>query len=238
MPPPYSVKRKAEILIVDDHPIVRQGISQLIDREPDLHVCGEASNAAETLSVCQSCRPDLAIIDLSLTGISGLELVKQLRSRFPAMAILMMSMHDETVYAERCLRAGANGYLMKQEATATVLSAIRTVLKGEFHLSERMRSLMLQQRINGMSSDSPIAGLTATEFEVFNQIGKGLGVAEIARQLNRSASTIETHRANIKRKLNIGTNSELVLYAYNRLNEANPGSDLVDAAISRSSENR
>lgn len=216
---PFNTQRKANILIVDDHPIVRQGISQLIDREGDMHVCAEASNAEEALAACQAQNPDLAIVDLSLTGVSGLELVKQLRIRCPAIAILMMSMHDETLYAERCLRAGANGYLMKQEATTTVLSAIRAVLKGELHLSERMRTLLLQQRISGQTSDSPVAGLTATEFEVFSQIGKGLGIAEIAKRLNRSASTIETHRANIKRKLDIGTNSELVLYAYNRLNE-------------------
>ncbi len=220
---PYNEQHKAKILVVDDHPIVRQGISQLIDREPDLHVCGEASGAEEALSACQSSLPDLAIVDLSLTGVSGLELVKQLRSRYAGLAILMMSMHDETIYAERCLRAGANGYLMKQEATVTVLSAIRAVLRGEFHLSERMRTLLLQQRLAGQTSGSPIAGLTAAEFEVFTQIGKGLGVAEIAKQLNRSASTIETHRANIKRKLDIASNSELVLYAHNRLNETNPG---------------
>lgn len=217
---PYSKQHKARILVVDDHPIVRQGISQLIDREADLQVCGEASNAEEALAACQSSRPDLAIVDLSLTGVSGLKLVKQLRIRFPALAVLMMSMHDETVYAERCLQAGANGYLMKQEATTTVLSAIRAVLRGELHLSERMRGVLLQQRISGQASTSPIAGLTATEFEVLSQIGKGLGIAEIAKCLNRSASTIETHRANIKRKLDIGTNSELVLYAHNRLNAA------------------
>jgi DNA-binding NarL/FixJ family response regulator len=215
----YSAQHKARILVVDDHPIVRQGISQLIDREADMQVCGEASNAEEALAACQADRPDLAIVDLSLTGVSGLKLVKQLRNRFPALAMLMMSMHDETVYAERCLQAGANGYLMKQEATTTVLSAIRAVLRGELHLSERMRGLLLQQRISGQASASPISGLTATEFEVLSQIGKGLGIAEIAKRLNRSASTIETHRANIKRKLDIGTNSELVLYAHNRLNE-------------------
>ena len=212
-----AIKRR--VLVVDDHPIVRQGISQLIDREADMQVCGEAADAEEALGACQSCQPDLAIVDLSLTGVSGLKLVKQLRNRCPGLAILMMSMHDETVYAERCLQAGANGYLMKQEATATVLSAIRAVLKGELHLSERMRGLLLQQRITGQASSSPIAGLTATEFEVFGHIAKGLGINEIARQLNRSASTIETHRSNIKRKLDIATNSELVLYAYNRLNE-------------------
>ena len=211
---------RARIIIVDDHPIVRQGISLLINREPDLHVCCEASNSEEALRACASCEHDIAIVDLSLTGVSGLELVKQLRSRCPALAILMMSMHDETIYADRSLRAGANGYLMKQEATTTVLFAIRAVLKGEFYLSERMRSLILQQRITGQASDSPIACLTATEFEVFNQLGMGLGIGEIARQFNRSASTIETHRANIKRKLNLSTNYELVLFAFNWLNGA------------------
>ncbi len=218
----FSAQRKARILVVDDHPIVRQGISQLIDRESDMQTCAEAADAEEALAACRSSRPDLAIVDLSLTGTSGLQLVKQLRSRFPAVAILTMSMHDETIYAERCLQAGANGYLMKQEATATVLSAIRTVLRGELHLSERMRTLLLEQRISGQPSSSPVAGLTATEFEVFSRIAKGLGVPEIARQLNRSASTIETHRANIKRKLDIATNSELVLYAHNRLHQADP----------------
>lgn len=216
---PFNAQHKARILVVDDHPIVRQGISQLIDREADMQVCGEASNAEEALAACQSRQPDLAIVDLSLTGVSGLKLVKQLRVRFPSVAILMMSMHDESVYAERCLQAGANGYLMKQEATSTVLSAIRAVLRGELHLSERMRGMLLQQRLTGQASSSPIAGLTATEFEVFSQIGKGLGIAEIAKRLNRSASTIETHRANIKRKLDISTNSELVLYAHSRLND-------------------
>lgn len=220
----FNAQHKARILIVDDHPIVRQGISQLIDREADMQVCAEAATAEEALAACQSDLPDLAIVDLSLTGVSGLKLVKQLRNRFPAVAILMMSMHDETVYAERCIQAGAKGYLMKQEATATVLSAIRTVLKGGLYLSERMQGMLLQQRITGQTTSSPIAGLTAAEFEVFSHIAKGLGINDIARQLNRSASTIETHRANIKRKLDIATNSELVLYAYNRLNEIDRGS--------------
>lgn len=216
----FSEQHRARILIVDDHPIVRQGLSLLINREADLRVCCEASNAEEALAACQGCPHDVAIVDLSLSGISGLELVKQLRHRFPAMAILMMSMHDETLYAERSLRAGANGYLMKQEATATVLLAIRAVLKGGFHLSERMHSLILQQRISGRAPDSPIACLTATEFEVFNQLGMGLGIGEIARQMNRSSSTVETHRANIKRKLDISNNYELVLFAFNWAKDA------------------
>ena len=204
-----------KILIVDDHPIVRQGVSLLINHEADLQVCCEASNAEEALNACARCHHDLALVDLSLTGVSGLELVKQLRTRYPDMALLMMSMHDETVYAERALRAGANGYLMKQEATETVLGAIRGVLAGEFHLSDRMHDQILKQRINGARSHSPISGLTATEFEVFNQLGMGLGVAEIAKRFNRSASTIESHRANIKRKLDVATNYELVLLAFN-----------------------
>src|SRR5512133_1001580 len=128
MPTQYNAQPRARILIVDDHPIVRQGISQLIDREADMQVCGEASSAEEALAVCQAGTFELAIVDLSLVGVSGLKLVKQLRSRLPDLAILIMSMHDESIYAERCIQAGANGYLMKQEATTTVLSAIRAVL--------------------------------------------------------------------------------------------------------------
>ncbi len=216
----FNECNKAKILVVDDHPILRQGISLLINREPDLHACCEAGNAEEALGACLSCRHDMVIVDHSLPGISGLELVKQLHDRDPALAILMVSMHDETIYAERALRAGAKGYLMKQEATTSILFAIRSILKGKLYISERMRSLILQQRIAGQSSDSPIIGLTATEFEVFHQLGIGLGIAEIARQLNRSSSTIDTHRANIKRKLHISTNNELVIFASNWSKEA------------------
>ncbi|MGE5386054.1 MAG: response regulator [Betaproteobacteria bacterium] len=210
--------RKAKILIVDDHPIVRQGIAMLINREPGLDACCEASDAQQAIAANLACPHDLAIVDLSLAGASGLELVKQLRAKFHGLAILMMSMHDEAVYAERALRAGAHGYLMKQEATATMLTAIGVILRGELYVSDRMRSRLLQQKLNGDSAASPIAGLTASEFEVLNLIGTGLGTSEIADRLKRSVKTIESHRANIRKKLNLRSGNELARFAINWVN--------------------
>lgn len=210
----------AKILIVDDHPIVRQGIAMLINQEPGLHACCEASDAEQALAANAACPHQLAIVDLSLAGGSGLDLVKQLRIKFPELALLMMSMHDEAVYAERALRAGAHGYLMKQEATATMLTAIRSILRGELYVSDRMRSRMLQQQFHGGASASPIAGLTAAEFEVLHLIGMGLGTSEIAERLKRSVKTIESHRANIRRKLDLKSGNELVMFSIHWLNSA------------------
>ena len=213
-----SESSKARILIVDDHPIVRQGMALLINREADLHVCCEASDGEQALAMNAACPHQLAIVDLSLAGISGLDLVKQLQHRYPDLAILMMSMHDETVYAERALRAGARGYLMKQEATTTILTAIRLILRGERYVSDRMRSRLLEQRVHGTNAESPIAGLTAAEFEVLHLIGMGLGTSEIGEKLRRSVKTIESHRANIKRKLKLASGNELVLFSINWVN--------------------
>ena len=220
-----SENSPARIIIVDDHPIVRQGMALLINREPDLRVCCEASDGEQALQACALCAHQLAIVDLSLAGISGLDLVKQLRQKFPDLAILMMSMHDETVYAERALRAGARGYLMKQEATTTILKAMRQILRGEPYVSERMHTRLLEQRAGGHVSDSPIAGLSATEFEVLHLIGLGLGTSDIGEKLRRSVKTIESHRANIKRKLNLSSGNELVLFAINWVNGAQRSSD-------------
>ena len=213
-----SEATRARILIVDDHPIVRQGMALLINREADLHVCCEASDGEQALAMSAACRHDLAIVDLSLAGITGLDLIKQLQHRFPNLAVLIMSMHDETVYAERALRAGAHGYLMKQEATSTILTAIRLILRGERYVSDRMRSRLLEQRVHGASEVSPIAGLTAAEFEVLHLIGMGLGTSEIGEKLRRSVKTIESHRANIKRKLKLASGNELVLFSINWVN--------------------
>ncbi|MFA7270056.1 MAG: response regulator transcription factor [Sterolibacterium sp.] len=220
---PYTENNQARILIVDDHPIVRQGIALLINREPELKACCEANNSEQALSANFACKHQLAIVDLSLAGLSGLELVKQMRGKFPEMAILMISMHDETIYAERALRAGANGYLMKQEATTTILQAIRLILRGEFYISDRMRTRILQQSLHGPAASSPIAALTSTEFEVFNLIGTGMGTSEIANKLNRSVKTIESHRANIKKKLSLNTSNELALFAFNWQNKSELG---------------
>ena len=187
----------------------------LINREPDLHACCEATDMDEALKANRSCSHDLAIVDLSLAGMSGLELIKRFKVEFPNMLILMMSMHDESVYAEQALRAGAHGYLMKQVATDTMLQAIRQVLKGELYVSDQMRSRMLQQRVHGHTQDSPISCLTPSEFEVLHLIGLGLGTTEISNKLNRSIKTIESHRANIKKKLDLKSGNELIHFAIN-----------------------
>lgn len=210
----FSEARDTRILIVDDHPIVRQGLSMMINREPGLSVCQEASSAEEALNSCRAAPFDLAIVDLSLSGISGLELVRQLRSQYSDMLILIMSMHDESTHAERCLQAGANGYLMKQEATDIILVAIRHILKGELYLSEAMRTRLIHQRLQGQSNSDPITSLSSSEYEIFTQLGAGLSVTEIAQLRNRSPSTIESHRANIKNKLNISSNTELAIFAF------------------------
>ena len=203
------------ILVVDDHPIVRQGISMLINGESDMHGCCAVSDVCQALDANRACPHDVAIVDLSLSGASGLELIKRLRSEFPEIQILMMSMHDETVYAEQALRAGAHGYVMKQVATDTLLQAIRQIARGELYLSEQMRSRMLLQMVHGNKGESPVSCLTPSEFEVLHLIGSGLGTTQISRRLNRSIKTIESHRANIKKKLNLKTGNELVFYAIN-----------------------
>lgn len=214
---PYHENNQAKILIVDDHPIVRQGLAMMINQVPKLHACCEACNAEQALVAQQHCPHNLAIVDLSLAGTSGLELIKQLRYRFPDLSILVMSMHDESLYAERVLQLGAQGYLMKQEATNTLLQAIEQVLHKGLYVSEKMHAMLLQQRITGSRDDSRLSGLTPTEFEVLHLIGIGLGSNEIATSLNRSVKTIETHKANIKKKLNLKNANQLMLFATNLL---------------------
>ncbi len=186
----------------------------LINQEPDLHVCCEASDIEQAISANRSCELDLAIVDLSLNGMSGLELVKRFHLDCPNLSILVMSMHDEAVYAEQALRAGAHGYIMKQVATVTMLKAIRQVLNGELYVSDQMRSRLLKT-IRGSSSEAASAShLTPSEFEVLHLIGLGLGTSQISQKLNRSVKTIESHRANIKRKLDLKSGNELIRYAY------------------------
>lgn len=215
----FSEHRKAKILIVDDHPIVRQGVAMLINQEPEMHACSEVGDIPQALAALQSSPHDMAIVDLSLLGFSGLELVKQLRHKYPELFILVMSMHDEAIYAERVLRAGAHGYLMKHEGTDTVLRAIRQILNGERYISDRMRSRMINQMLQGDKEQSPIGGLTATEFEILHLIGMGLENTEIANKLARSIKTIESHRANIRKKLNLGSGNELTYFAINWVRE-------------------
>lgn len=214
----YNENRKAKILIVDDHAVVRQGIAMLVNQEPDLHVCCEASDIPQALAANRSCAHDMAIVDLSLAGTSGLDLIKRLRAEFPKLPILVMSMHDEAVYAEPALRAGAHGYLMKQAATDTMLKAVRLILAGELYVSDQMRSHLLKTMQGNNNEAAPTSRLTPSEFEVLHLIGLGLGTGKISQKLNRSVKTIESHRANIKKKLNLKTGNELTHYAINLTN--------------------
>lgn len=206
---------KTRVFVVDDHPIVRQGLSQLINREPDLTVCGEAEDARTALDRIAPSEADILIVDVSLEGPDGIELLKTIRSRDSKLPVLMLSMHDESLYAERALRAGANGYIMKQEATEKVLVAIRRILQGDVYLSDRLTTTMLQQYVRGgaATKSSPLLNLTDRELEVFRLIGEGHGTRQIADELHLSVKTIESYQAHIKEKLALRNARELVQHA-------------------------
>jgi DNA-binding NarL/FixJ family response regulator len=203
------------ILIVDDHPMMRTGLAQLINNEPDLRVCAEADTAGQAIDIVAKQKFDLALLDISLPDKNGLELIKDIRSLRPDLPILVVSMHDEMVYAERVLRAGGRGYIMKQEGGVKFLSAIRQVLSGQVYVSQNMSSRILEV-FSGRQPDnfgSPVRKLSDREFEVFQFIGQGIGTREIAQKLHLSVKTVEVHRANIKEKLSLKTATELVRYA-------------------------
>jgi len=202
---------KKKILVVDDHPIVRQGLALLINREPDLVVCGEAEEAMSAMQLLASTEPDVLIVDISLSGPDGIDLLKTIRTTHPTLPVLILSMHDESVYAERALRAGANGYIMKQEATENVLVAVRRILTGEIYVSARIANQMLQHYITGSGSlrDSSIADLSDRELQVFRLIGEGNGTRQIAEKLHLSVKTVESYQAHIKEKLSLRSAREL-----------------------------
>jgi DNA-binding NarL/FixJ family response regulator len=206
---------KAKIFLVDDHPIVRQGLGLLINREPDLMVCGEADGAPSALHAIANAQPDLMVIDISLDGPDGLELLKTLRIKEPILPVLILSMHDESTYAERSLRAGANGYIMKQEATERVLVAIRRILEGKVYLSERLTNKMLEQFVHGAGTSKmdPLRTLSDRELEVYRLIGAGHGTRQIADGLHVSVKTVESYQAHIKEKLSLRNARELVQHA-------------------------
>jgi DNA-binding NarL/FixJ family response regulator len=205
----------AQIVIVDDHPIVRHGLAQLINDEPNLHVSGSAATPAEALAVLEEGEPDLVIVDLSLGDESGLDLVKKLHSERPDLPVLVLSMHDEAYYADRVLRAGAMGYIMKQEAAEQMISAIHQVLSGKVYLSESMAASMLTRFVGRkvVRGGTPVDHLTDRELQVLGLIGKGLGTRQIAEKLHLSVKTVENHREHIKAKLKPRTSAELVRYA-------------------------
>jgi DNA-binding NarL/FixJ family response regulator len=206
---------KTKILIVDDHPIVRQGLTELINQEDDLVVCEQAEDAAEAMGIIKKLKPDMAIVDISLKETSGMELIKDIKVKYPNLAVLALSMHDESLYAERALRAGAKGYVMKAEATEKVVTAIRKILSGQIYVSDRMAAKMVRKLVGG-SPDvgvSAIERLSDRELEVFRLIGQGYGTRQIAERLHLSIKTIETYREHIKEKLNLADASELLQYA-------------------------
>ena len=210
-----SQTKKCRVLLVDDHPIVRQGLALLIDREPDLSVCGEADGAHSAFHAIETLRPDLVVLDISLNGPDGLDVLKEIRMKTASLPILILSMHDESIYAERAMRAGANGYIMKQEATERVLVAIRRIMQGDVYLSDRLTNSMLQQYVHGASTakKSPLVNLTDRELEVFRLIGEGHGTRQIADELHLSVKTIESYQAHIKEKLALRNARELVQHA-------------------------
>jgi DNA-binding NarL/FixJ family response regulator len=204
------------ILIVDDHPMTRYGIAQLIGQEHDLAVCGEVENAHRALAAVKTLKPDLVLADLAMPGKSGLELIRELKIQHPDVAVLVVSMHDESIYAERVLRAGGRGYLMKSAGGEKLIQAIRRVLSGQVCVSEAMSDRIMDVfagRRPGGARDSTLATLTEREFGVFELLGQGLTTRETAKNLHISAKTVETHRLHIVEKLKLKGSSELTKFA-------------------------
>jgi DNA-binding NarL/FixJ family response regulator len=228
-PPGKLAGKKKCVLLVDDHPVLRRGIAALIDGEADLSICGEAGTMQEAMAMVSKSKPDMMIVDVSLDGNNGIELVKNLRGRYKSLPILVYSMHDESIYSERALRAGASGYVMKESKPDVLLTAIREVLKGKIYLSESMSARMLGRMVgagrNDVKSGSPVDKLSDRELEVLQLLGKGLGTAQIADKLCLSIKTIETYREHLKQKLNLANGQELLRFAIEwSLDQANqPG---------------
>ncbi len=207
---------KAKIIIVDDHPIVRQGLGDLINREKDLVVCAQAENASQAIKAIKTQDPDMVIVDISLKEGSGLELIKDVKFKFDTVPMLVLSMHPEFLYAERALRAGAKGYIMKQEPNKEVIGAIRKILDGALYLSDKMMQKLVNKLVDveGEAGQSISDRLSDRELEVFSLLGQGNGTRQIADKLHLSVKTIETYRSHIKEKLNFESASELLHHAF------------------------
>ena len=206
---------RRRVLIVDDHPIVRQGLARMIESAPDLSVCGEVDNVADARRAIRELQPDIVIVDLTLGQGDGLELVREVRAHHPRLPMLVLTMHEEAIYAERMLAAGARGYIMKEAASAQLLTALRRVLAGKVYLSD---ALAARLRARGISPDGdgagdPLARLSNRELQVLAKLGRGMSSRAIASDLTVSVKTIESHRQSIKRKLNLTSNSQLLQYA-------------------------
>jgi DNA-binding NarL/FixJ family response regulator len=201
---------KTKVVIVEDHPMFRERLAHLINKELDMHVCGEADNIRQAMEIIEATRPNAAIVDITLKGSSGLELIKDMKARAMELPVLVLSMHDESLYAERVIRAGAKGYITKDEASEKVMSAIRRVVAGEIYLSDSMTARVLKNLSGKNSEASPMERLTDRELEVFQLIGKGKTAKEIAETLGLGLTTIDTYRARIKEKLHLKNATELV----------------------------
>jgi len=221
MPGKIAKQAKTRVFLVDDHPALRRGIADCIAEQPDLMVCGQAGNAAEALPAIAQTQPDVIVADISMPGRDGLELIKEIKSRNQHALVLVLSMHDESLYAERVLRAGAYGYLMKSAPLDELMQAIRRVRAGEFVLGARVIGQMAARTAAGARPDaaSPVECLTDRELEVYRLLGQGRTRAEIARQLKLSPKTVETHRVNIRQKLGVRTATELRQHATEFLRE-------------------
>ena len=213
--PAPKITGKTRVLLVDDHPLTRHGMKALISQQPNLEIVGEADSAPRALELVEKLKPNLAVVDITLRSTNGIELTKGMRAQSPDLQVLIVSMHDENLYAERALRAGAMGYLMKHEASEKIIAAIQRIQQGEIYLSDRIKEKMLHRFVNHKTDElvSPIDTLSDREMEVFQLIGNGYGTRLIAQQLNLSIKTIDSYREHLKLKLNLESGSELVRYA-------------------------
>jgi len=210
--PSKTVARKSRVFIVDDHPLVREGLTNLINGQDDLIVCGEAKDSAQAINGLGKARPNVALIDISLENESGLELVKQLKTQFPQVALIILSMHDEALYAERALRAGAQGYVMKHETSKSVLASIRQVLGGGVYVSERIVKRMALKLTSSRKPiiSSPVERLSDRELEIFRLLGQGRTTSEIAADLNLSLKTVQAYYARAKEKFGVTSLTDLL----------------------------
>lgn len=216
--------RPVRVLIVDDHPIVREGLAELLNRETDVVVCAEAQKAEEAMEILRTQDVDVAIVDLALPGVSGIELIRQMQSEFEHVPVIVLSMHDEQFYAERALRAGARGYVMKQESSERVIDAIHQVHNGELFVSDDIAKKMLFRMVTGDGNElQPVQRLSDRELEVFQLIGQGYSTRKIAELLHLSIKTIESYRANIKNKLDLQNAAELMQHAVKWVEVNRPG---------------
>lgn len=222
---PAEKGKRASILLVDDHAVVRFGIAQLINRQPDMTICGEEEDASKALNAIATLKPDLVIADISLKDSSGLELMRNIQAQYPGLPVLVVSVHDESIYAEMAFRAGAAGYLMKEEALEKILTAVRKVLSGAVYVSEALQDKMIQQQVRGQSpaNVSPVKTLSDRELEVLQLIGQWKGTRQIAAELHLSVKTIEYYREQIKKKLSLKNAAELTQFATSWVGRGKPG---------------